>query len=46
MNEKEIINKLNQIESLIENLQLLYNISGGDKFEVIDLLDEIKDLIN
>lgn len=45
MNEKEILNKLDQIEEVMEELQQHYEISGSDKFAVIYLLDDIKELI-
>ena len=43
MDEKLIIAKLDKIEDVMNELQEQYGISGLDKFDVIDLLDEIKE---
>ena len=43
MNEKLIIAKLDKIEDVMNELQEQYGISALDKFDVIDLLDEIKE---
>ncbi len=43
MDEKLIIAKLDKIEDVMDELQEKYGINGLDKFNVIDLLDEIKE---
>lgn len=43
MDEKLIIAKLDKIEDVMNELQEQYGINALDKFDVIDLLDEIKE---
>ena len=43
MDEKLIKAKLDKIEDLMDELQERYGINALDKFDVIDLLDDIRE---